>query len=293
MSLLKLLERLASLPRRIWAAWMTALTEARIRKSLRVDHALLAWVAAGIPSRDPAIPDSADYICPELTIHAAGFNRYVAAATATLSLVLDLEGRRQVLLNSTFELRSRPNEFGGVAVKWRGTGLAGSHGPGVLRVLVADRELSAFPVTFLNSADLAAQVCVSNLQLNAVLQNGKTVAFPLRVVRDQIKTVGPSCRIETPVLAPNTELTGRIVIVQASRIMVRAAFRMDLSKPCTDLQVRSSAFPSDLDPTLPMVVRVEIMNLVKAKRTITVLGAPPITTFDGALTADASHLPVG
>ncbi|HAB15155.1 MAG TPA: hypothetical protein PLX89_07225 [Verrucomicrobiota bacterium] len=293
MTLWSLFKQIFGFPRRVWIAWKTALAEARIRKSLQADNCLLAYTAAGIPFRDPNIPDSTDHLFPEMTIRATGFDRYVPTASAELAVVFEMDGEKHTLYKGPVELKPRGCDVGGLAIKWCGTYLARRKGPATIRFLVAERELAAFPITLIGSADLAAKAQVSDFRLNADLERAEKTESPSRSAPAQLNTIAPSFCVNSPILAPNTELTGRLILFQGDQLLLRAPFRWKLARHRTLVKVKPTKPIATFDLSRAVIAQIEIMQLVKLRCPARLLTGDRVTNFEGALVAEADtfHAP--
>lgn len=273
--------------RRLWSAWQLSLTEVRIRQSLRADNPLLVYVAFGQPFRETNIPESAQYLCPELTVHASGFNQHVAAAKADLSLVLDVKESRRTLLRRPIELGPGPFELEGIAVRWAGTSLSALRGPACLRILVAEREMAQFPLMLLGNEDFARQIQVSRVRLNAVLQSGKSSENPTRLLHGSVKSLAPSFEVTCPTLSPATELPGHLVVAQGARPLFEAPLKIRLNQPRLQFRIKPVELEGVLQPEVPLVIRLEICRQPKLTQSVPVIGSQPVTTFDGSLVSPA------
>ena len=275
-----------------WIAWKTALTEARIRQSVRSEDALLAFVAGGRPFQSRILVDSTDFVCPELTLHAAEFNDLVDSVPLSFRICLDLTGDQRTILESSITLSQEPLLIEGIAIRWSGTRLAELRGPAVLRIRVENKDVATFPLTLLSWNDFAEQIRVTDLQLHATLRDRRVIALPGRIGKDQLVSVAPSFTVENPGLAPNSVFSGRFIVFQGDHVLAGVPLEIRPDRERIEFRMKPARLPKPLLAEVPVEVRVEIATRAKATHSIDVLDAAPITTFDGSLSADAATIPV-
>ncbi len=287
MSFTDLIQGPLDLLRRPWNKWMTALTEARIRSSLRAEGGGLIGVAKGTPFVADALPASTDVIMPVLSIHADRFNNYVGYADADLSVVVDSGGQRRPLGSAMITLSHEPLHLRRLAFRWKGTSFDQLRGPAILRVFVAAKELQAIPFTVLSWEDLARSLVVEKLLVNTRLTDGRIVRSPGQIGRNQIVSIAPSFSVRCPAFAPNWEFQGRLVVHQGTRVLAGVPLKVIANGGELQFQFVEARLSGDLIIGEPLQARVEIATLVKALHVMRVLDSAPVTNYEGTLTTAA------
>jgi hypothetical protein len=102
-----------------------------------------------------------------------------------------------------------------------------------------------------------------------------------------MESIAPSFSIESPTIAPGSEIGGRLLLLQGDQVLAGAPFRIRLEQRKTEIKTARVKAPSDITPGSVMELRVELAGVVKERRPILALDSQPITTFDGSLTTDA------
>lgn len=287
MNLVALIRGVLRLPARGWIAWRQTLAETRIHKSLRGADAVLAFVAKGTPYRGPDLPYSTELLCPELTVFASGFDRYVTAVDAVFLVIFEGKTGRHELFRSTVSLAQRPNEIGQISIRWHGTSLADVGGEGAFKLLVADRVLAEFPVQLICAKELVSGVRVRDVRLGVVFKDGHVAVLPKRVVSPSVSTIAPSFVLESQVLAPGTCLKGRLLLTQSGHVLAGVPFRVWLKAKQTVITTTPASWPAGIDSESPLELRIDVEGRVVFRHRLRIFEKQPITTFDGSLNGDA------
>ena len=275
----------------VWRAWMTALTELRILRSLRAQGSVLGLVTSDLVSNGTDLLETTDLICPRLILRCTGFNRYVDAVQGNLEIVLEHLNQRHVLFRNPVRLSAEPFRLERVAIRWRGTRYARMRGEAVLHIRIGDRDLASFPLRLLSTQDVVAGLRVTKLRLDAQFRDGRTSPMPGRIVAEELISIAPSFEIESGVVSPASGVPGRFLIRQGERILAGFAFQVRLDSRCIEFRTRRVAAPAGIAPEPPLEVLVEVAGALAFRQRIRVLTSKPITSVEGSL-SDAMQMPI-
>jgi hypothetical protein len=271
-------------------------TQQLIRRSLRVAQCRLLVSTGSLVYQSTNVPDSADGIRPEFTLHASGFNRFVPSLPIELQVVLERDGDRVELGTLPATLTATPFILQHLLIKVRDGTTGDTSGSATMRFYADEAEIASFPFRVVSRNDILDGISVSAFQLEAQpANNGRARDVSYLDIREH-RAISVNLEISASIPAPGVEFAACILLRTDLQPLGGATFDVSPERsrvpfcsrpiPLSHLGLREATAPQQLH------IEVHIGGESKGSISIPVHTGQRLTNFEGQLTVDPQSLNV-
>ncbi|MCG3148166.1 MAG: hypothetical protein PCFJNLEI_01609 [Verrucomicrobiae bacterium] len=207
-------------------------TQQLVLQNLRAEGQELHVLCSGRRYQSEIVADSCDAVIPQLTLRAAGFNRFLpeVPVVADVHLSGGVAGLRKIA-QLQFVLRPEPVRLPKLVVQVRGTELA--EDPGLYRLIIriSEREITSFPFHVASATEVLEQVTVTKLVLNAQTKRGSSVRNSVTLSVAEHRSIAPALEVGVGILAPNVVCAASLLLLEDDQVLMQTDFDVPLDAP--------------------------------------------------------------
>ena len=243
------------------------------------------------------VPDSSDFLLPELTIRSVGFNSHLPQLQTDLQVFVIHRGKARIEVACIpVCLSPRPLKINDLTIKVRGTGLASVNGACKLVFVIAKKELLALPFEMVSEEKVVERIKVAAIEVEAQTKTGKRKSNPDPLQLSEHETISVTAKIEIGIPAPNATVECSVVLKLDEVIIGHADSALQLNHAWLVVKGGKMKLKSLVPRTNALSQKLAILVVIggeeKGSHTVAVVSVSRMTNFEGQLTTDASRLEV-
>jgi hypothetical protein len=268
-----------------------------VRESLRAEGAQLFVQAGPMRYQSRLVPDTSDYLLPELMVHSAGYNSFLPRIQTHLRLLLlrDADGPTE-LAALPVTLSPAPLMLRNLAVKVGDWASGATSSACCLVLTVADMEVASFPFQMVSGEEVLRHVRASVVTLEAIGKSGCVVRNPASLQLGEHEAFGVMVDIEVGLLAPNMAADCALLLKRDNIVVGHAHAELQLDRPRQTIRGKKVRLASIAPPQSFTPQELEIVVVIggeeKDTRSIEIINGRRISNFEGQLTVDPHRLEV-
>jgi hypothetical protein len=271
-------------------------TKKLVFDSLRCDEARLLVQAGAGRYQSSSVPDSSDFLFPELSLLTKDFNAHLPRLQTEVELFLFGDNAPPLLLTTLpVVLSSSPVHLRNVAIRIRDSKILRNHGRYEIAACVLGKEVARLAFQLVGEDEILRQFKVTSLRVNARPKTGRQFTNVSHLQPANCRSFSITVDFEVGILAPNACVQITALLSSRQLELGHADFSLLLDKRQQNISSRpipATCLPApSASETGELTIRILVGDDCKAIHTIELM-ANRITDFEGRLTVDPHRLEV-